>query len=168
MVSNLASAILSLHPEAVPFVDFRIEADVDGPVIAYWDAATLGPQPDDDTLAAAGLAAHRRVAAARIDNRTAALIAEGFAFDGHTFSLSYAAQMNWVALYTAKDMASYPVAVTRNDDVAYQLADQAALSTFCLTALAYVQALLSSGRDLKTAIYAASDSSAIDAITDPR
>lgn len=104
---------------------------------------------------------------ASIDARTQALISNGFAFDGHGFSLSPAAQMNWSGLKTFEAILTWPVKVTANGDVEYPLA-QANLIPFVGTALGTVAAHYTSGRVLKLLVNACTTEAQVEAVMDSR
>lgn len=102
-----------------------------------------------------------------IDTRTREIIAGGFAFDGHQFSLSTQAQTNWLGLISLQSLFSWPVTVTTNADTGYSLA-QASLSAFVGTACATIGAAIGAGRALKIAANAAADKTELDAVVDAR
>lgn len=64
-MNNLGLILSTLYPNAVPLVDYRVQdnSDGNGPYIAHWDEAKLGPQPDAATLQAAEAAALRKAEA---------------------------------------------------------------------------------------------------------
>lgn len=105
---------------------------------------------------------------AEIDTRTADLIAAGFVFDGHTFSLSASAQMNWTNLMISAALLPYPVAVSTADDGQYTLPTTGAVQAFYATGIGAVKAILDAGRVLKLAVGAATTKAAIDAVVDNR
>lgn len=49
---DLGSALAQLYPDADHLRDFRVEyrGDGEGPILAYWDEAKLGPQPTADKI----------------------------------------------------------------------------------------------------------------------
>lgn len=49
---NKVPAILFLYPTAVPLTDFRVDSAGGVETITFWNAAKLGAQPSDATLAA--------------------------------------------------------------------------------------------------------------------
>jgi len=120
--------------------------------------------PPDAVYALDEYKAMRRAA---IDARTQAIIAAGFPFDGHQFSLSASAQMNWSALETFQALISWPVAVTTMDDQEYSLAIENK-TVFCATGVAAVYAAYASGRALKLQVNAAADQAGVDAVVDTR
>lgn len=102
-----------------------------------------------------------------VDAKTVQLIGQGFNFDNETFSLSQAAQINWVGLKTLESLLSWPVSITTKSDDEYQLS-QANLDSFIGAGKAVVQTNLDSGRQLKVQINAATTEAELDAIQDNR
>lgn len=107
-----------------------------------------------------------------IDNRTQELIANGFLFDGHTFSLSLNAQSNFMGIKVATDgglltEANYPYEITTLDDETYllQWSDK---ETFFGLVLGSVSTHLASGRALKSQVKQAVTQEQLDAVTDNR
>lgn len=103
----------------------------------------------------------------QIDKRTDAIIAAGFLYDGNTFSLSTQAQMNWMGLYTLKDLQTWPIGVTTAANETYQLA-LLNLVAFIATGSQVIKNAVGSGRALKIAINAATTQEELDAIVDTR
>lgn len=54
IIQNLAAKLMAAYPAANPARDFRVRNDGDGrgAYIEFWDAAVLGLQPSEATLAA--------------------------------------------------------------------------------------------------------------------
>lgn len=102
-----------------------------------------------------------------IDNRTDAIIAAGFEFDGNRFSLSTEAQTNWLGLLILQGMMSWPVGITNSDDNTYSLA-LANLNAFIGTGMTVIATAVGTGRALKVACNAAADQAALDAVVDSR
>lgn len=102
-----------------------------------------------------------------IDIKTGELISGGFTFDNEQFSLSLAAQKNWLGLKVLESLVTWPVSVTTITDGEYSLS-QANLIPFMGTGQATLQANLNSGRALKIQINQAVDKEAVNAITDGR
>lgn len=170
MVTELVKRIAALYPAAKfgPFGPVSVLSYKGVESIGVWDAA-LGPRPTDAQLLGADmLPAVKAARCAAIDDRTQALIAGGFTFDGATFSLSTAAQLNWTALFSARDVVPYPVQATTADDGKHSFPDPATVARFGVTAIGTVRALLDSGIALKVAVNAASNQAAIDAVVDAR
>lgn len=103
---------------------------------------------------------------AQIDNKTSELIAQGFVFDSHTFSMSTNAQINWSNFPNLPDEL-FPLNVMDLNEDLYSLALADKLN-FYLAALNYKNAQLQSGSALKAQIKAAVDVPSVNAITDNR
>lgn len=102
-----------------------------------------------------------------IDDRTDAIIAAGFLFDGNRFSLSIQAQMNWSALFSMQSLISFPIGVTTLDNTTYSLSI-GNLIPFIGTGMTVVKTAIGSGRALKIAVNNAADQAALDAVVDTR
>lgn len=102
----------------------------------------------------------------QIDNKTSELIAQGFVFDGHTFSMSTNAQINWSNFPNLPDEL-FPLNVMDIDEDIYSLALADKLN-FYLGALNHKNTQLQSGSTLKAQIKAAVDIPAVNAIIDNR
>lgn len=108
---------------------------------------------------------------ANIDRRTDSIIAGGFTFDSHTFSLSTEAQANWLGLVVAKDMLDYSnggYAVTTKDDQEYKFANSTAVVQFFATGIGYIAATVAAGRALKIQVDACTTIEQVEAIVDGR
>ena len=101
-----------------------------------------------------------------IDVRTQELIAQGFTFDGHTFSMSTNAQINWSNFPNLPD-GLFPLTVMDKNDAVYVLALADKLN-FYLSALNFKNTQLQSGSVLKGEVKAAIDAPAVNAIIDNR
>jgi hypothetical protein len=170
MVKDIARRIAALYPTAKfgPTGSVAVYSRDGVESIGTWDNS-LGPRPTDAQLLAVDLLPDiKAVRCEAIDARTQALIASGFTFAGHVFSLSTEAQLNWTALYAARDSLTYPLSVTTDDDEEFSAPDAASLAGLCLTALASVKGRVDSGRGLKLAVLAAADAAALNAILDVR
>jgi hypothetical protein len=170
MVTDIARRIMILYPSAQigPLGPVSVYCRSGVESISRWDDS-LGPKPTDAQLLAADVLPG--VKAARcdlIDARTQAIVAGGFTFAGQVFSLSTGAQLNWTALYAARDAMTYPLGVTTANDGQFSAPDSATLASLCLTALATVKGALDSGRALKLAVLAATDAAAVAAVVDSR
>lgn len=102
-----------------------------------------------------------------IDKRTKELIAQGFVYDGATFSLSKEAQGNWTDLEAHKALITWPKAITTLDDDEYSLAE-ADLGDFRDAEINAKFGHVDSGRDLKIDIKAATTQAELDAVVDNR
>jgi len=101
-----------------------------------------------------------------IDQRTGELIALGFLFDGHTFSMSTSAQINWSNFPNLPDQL-FPLPVMDITETLYML-DLANKTNFYLSALNYKNTQLQSGSILKGQIKACTDDACVNAIIDNR
>jgi hypothetical protein len=104
---------------------------------------------------------------AEIDQRTTALIEAGFTYDGEQFSLSAAAQLNWISLKIMGVLYTWPVDIGTLTNGEYSLT-QVNIDAFEQASRDAIQGHLSSGRNLKIQITDAVDKVAVDAITDER
>lgn len=152
-----------------------------GPELVVWREAVMGrPRPTtaelaawNDELAPVFLDSAKTARIAAVDLRTQELIAEGFAFAGKRFSMSEAAQRNWIALSSglANGMLPFPMAVSTVDEHSHVLAAANDLKAFLGAYMVY-QAdpaqPLGSGRALKERITAATTIEELDAIADDR
>ena len=102
-----------------------------------------------------------------IDTRTREIIDGGFTFDGHQFSLSQNAQMNWLGMAVLQGALSWPVGITDQTDHTYSLA-LADLPTFVGIGMTVIKSSVDSGRTLKEAALSAANKSALDAVVDAR
>lgn len=102
-----------------------------------------------------------------IDTRTRAIIAGGFPFDGHQFSLSAQAQTNWLGLISLQSLFVWPMGITTNEDTTYLLA-QGSVTAFVATGCGVIAAAIGSGRAMKIAANAASTHEDLDAVVDSR
>jgi len=152
-----------------------------------WNAETGAVVPEDEPESAgwiplfegegtalerwqASLSYWRRRKIDAIDDRTRTLITAGFAFGGHTFSLSAQAQMTWLGMFTGRNGGfAYPVAVnTRDDSETIALEDASAVEAFYGAATAAVRLALDSGTALKQVVRMAETETEILEIEDDR
>lgn len=105
-----------------------------------------------------------------IDSITQLIISGGFPFNSEQFSLSAAAQLNWVGLATAdmQSMVTFPLSVTTINDGEYAIQSKTELAMFYGTGLGYIQAAIDSGRNLKVLVTNATTVSEIEAVIDSR
>jgi len=103
---------------------------------------------------------------AEIDMNTQYLITQGFAFDGHTFSMSLTAQINWSNFPNIPD-SLFPLTVIdiAEDPYVCTLANK---MPFYYTALNEKNSLLQSGGVLKATIHACVDVACVNAVIDSR
>ena len=111
---------------------------------------------------------HKAVCSSSIDAKTADLIAEGFVFDGVTFSLSGAAQLNHAADYMSRATLGPVVYNNIDDTVAYVIPDVPTLEAFYAAAVATIRGHRGTGTVLKDQVRAATTIEEIDAIEDTR
>jgi len=103
---------------------------------------------------------------AQIDKKTSELIAQGFPFDGRTFSMSTNAQINWSNFPNLPD-GLFPLSINDISENTYSLALADRLN-FYLSALNYKNIQLQSGSALKAQITSAVDIAAVNAVIDNR
>lgn len=111
---------------------------------------------------------------ARIDDRTDALIAQGYEYppsSGNRFELSLEAQARLLALLSLREnpAMSYPIVFNTLDDLGtVQIADAAAVEGMVLIAVGTYRALIDSGTALKGLVRACTSVAEIEAVVDPR
>ena len=106
-----------------------------------------------------------------IDMRSCELIDQGFVHNGKLFSLSAAAQRNWMALMDTHNagLLTFPLAVSvKADDEEYVIQDAAEFLAFWGAAMGTGKAHIDAGRALKLAVAAASDIDALNTVVDER
>lgn len=103
-----------------------------------------------------------------VDRKTNQIISKGFEWDDEVFSLSSAAQLNWGQLYNLRAVKSYPYGVSLKDNSEYAFADEESVAAFYEDLSAAIEDIVESGREIKLAILAAADASALAAIEDNR
>ena len=103
---------------------------------------------------------------AEIDMNTQYLITQGFAFDGHTFSMSLTAQINWSAFPNLPD-ALFPLTIIDITESPY-VCSLANKMNFYYSALNGKNGYLQSGGVLKATIKACVDEACVTAIIDNR
>lgn len=105
-----------------------------------------------------------------IDTQTAALIALGFIFDSHTFSLSLSAQSNWTNIKANKAdfaaLGAFPLQTTSKEGIYYLT--EANVNNFWLTAMVRIRTLYEGGNALKESIKNAVDKVEVNSIVDTR
>jgi len=148
------------------------DADKNKPCVKQWYDADL-QMPSVVSYAGPTLATVKAAKISAIDARTTALIKSGFAFDGNNFSMSEAAQRNWIGLAAANanGMLSFPTGVSTVDEDTYAITDPVAFSGFLVAYLTYQvhpSAPLASGRALKALVNACESAAEVDAIGDTR
>ncbi len=134
-----------------------------GPYPDGWSATPPPPTLDE--------AKQAKIAA--IDRRTAEFIKRGFAFADKQFSMSEAAQRNWIALSSgmANGLLPFPMAVSTIDESSHVLTSPDELKAFLGAYLLYqadpIQPL-GAGRALKERVTAAKTVEEVEAIVDAR
>lgn len=101
-----------------------------------------------------------------IDMRTQELIAQGFAFDGHTFSMSLTAQITWSNFPNLPD-GLFPLTIIDILEAPY-VCSLANKMNFYFSALNAKNGPLQSGGVLKATIKACADEACVNAIIDNR
>lgn len=159
-VSGAAKEGDAIHGgEVYPRPDFAVEFDPDLPGWVIDEAAALENAKQAKITA--------------IDTKTAELIKKGFAFNGERFSMSEAAQRNWIALSggLANNMLPFPLAVSTVDEKSVILNSADELKMFLGAYMLYQSdpsQPLASGRVLKEAVTAATTIEEVNAVVDDR
>lgn len=152
-------------------------SSVDGVDKKYWklvdDQVSEMSQAEKDEVDSAHLEECRQLRMNQVDERSAEIIGAGFIFDGHMFSLSQNAQLNWNSLKTLINSGDIgpedPITVStmnpENDTYTIQPSGR-----FMFFGLAFttVKAILDSGRAIRTAMKQAETLEDLLAIEDPR
>lgn len=102
-----------------------------------------------------------------IDLKTTSLINQGFVFDSQTFSLSAAAQGNWLGMKVLENSLTWPVNCATIDGFEYSL-QQVDLDTFIGVGQVTLQTHLASGRALKVQVNNATTKAGVQAVVDNR
>ena len=121
------------------------------------------------------LAANKAMRIYQIDAKTRELIAGGFSYGGKQFSMSDAAQKNWLMMAVGVSLGmitaqNIPQASSM-DEVPYTFTDMNDLSAFLAAYASYntdAGAPLVTGRALKAAVVAAMNKTELDAVVDNR
>lgn len=101
---------------------------------------------------------HKTLRNSDVDDRTKELLAEGFRFDGHTFSMSLEAQTNWQWIAIYRPSLTFPLEISAADGTVYPLTGPnvagflAAYSTHLLGTLAAGHALRKQVNQAKTKV----------------
>lgn len=101
-----------------------------------------------------------------IDFRTKQLISDGFNFDGHIFSLSVEAQINWSNILNVSDQLFPLNVIDKNDDL--YILELNNKTNFYLSALNGKNTHLQSGGYLKTLVKNAQTEEEVNLIIDNR
>jgi len=103
-----------------------------------------------------------------VDRKTARVVDRGFAYGGHTFSASLAAQVKWAGAYVAREALTYPLQLPDIDNALVELPDAAAVAGAYGALVQHVQAVLASGAVLKQRLKDAASEGELNAIVDDR
>jgi hypothetical protein len=133
----------------------------------YQDYITTNQSSYDTWFDTILLEEKKKIRIVEIDKRTQDIIAEGFEFDSHQFSLSLNAQINWSGLLTLQSMLTWPMAVTTFDDNEYVL-ELSNLPSFIATGKAVILNAINTGRAIKVQVNAATTLEELNAIVDTR
>lgn len=146
----------------------------DGVPSKYWkivdDRLTEMTQGEKDDVDGVLVDPEKVAVYSRIDARTVELIGEGFTYDGETFSLSAAAQSNWLRIMTWKlaGTLTFPLTVSTKDNNTYIIADAAAFDAFYSAVNAAVTGHVGSGQAQKAIVMAMTTLAEVQAYVDPR
>lgn len=140
------------------------------------EAIGITEEPDPvEPIPVVPLEEQKRRRIAQIDAKTRELIAKGFTYNGSTFSMSDAAQKNWLLLAVGVALGmvragAIPVAST-TEETPYVFADMQDVQGFLAAYASYQSAPtapLATGRTLKAAVVEAADEEALAAVVDDR
>jgi hypothetical protein len=118
-----------------------------------------------------GLPCQKKARALEVDGHTQALIGAGLTYQGKLFSMSTAAQHNWLAVKAAGAAAglSYPYKVPVMSNSGYYTAtDEAAMIAVADAMRDRIADVVEGGAVLKADIWDAADQAALDAVVDTR
>lgn len=128
-------------------------------------AMSAGEIDVDATL----LARAKRLKRRAIDQRTIALIGQGFVSATKTMSLSAAAQRMLMKYDQIRSTLTYPVVFNTQDDLdTLSIADAPAMRSLLVAAVAAIRGHRDGGTTLKASVRAATTITAVDAIVDTR
>ena len=104
-----------------------------------------------------------------IDTKTREIIAQGFGYNGKTFSLSDNAQRTFLGMYVTRATATYPISIPTLDDTGVEsLADSLAVEAFYSAMESTLRSALESGVALKQQVMAAATEADVKAVQDNR
>ena len=164
--------------EDVNFVDYitkdydeiiRIDDNPNPPSVGWMYTSGSFQQPSSDRI----LVEAKKKKIELIDKRTSELITFGFSYKGKNFSMSDAAQRNWIGLAYAKGMVLilFPFIVSCVDEGTYTITDTMDFTYFIIAFMQYQTDLnlpLGKGRILKALVNAAASVDEVNGIVDPR
>lgn len=150
----------NFRPPEIPYEEALIVCE-ENPGLNLSDLLKGRILPDVDFL--------RKMNCDKIDQRTQEIIAQGFQFDGKTFSLSANAQLTFLGLYTIflGGILSDGTPISTKDNRSYVL-HTAAMPGFFQAFNIGVTVPLSSGRDLKDQIMTETNQEKLLKFVDPR
>jgi hypothetical protein len=171
-VLDVATLVASNPDEFMADPDLDIIKDVDP---AYWkiddDKLVEMDQAEKDVVDTERLPSLKVAKDEAIDKRTGELIAKGFDYDDHHFSMSSNAQatLSAVAMEARMNDLTYPAKVsTADESVEYEIGDQPALRALYRAFNTRLRNRLQSGRTIKKEVRDATTKAELDAIVDPR
>ena len=126
------------------------------------------PPPTQAELDAAWLGCYKIIKQGQIDIKSQQLVAQGFNYNNHIFSLSSSAQINWMVLLINRAAWQYPKKISKKDNTEYSVADVLEVGSFFATGVTRVNTILDLGRQLKLDITNAATIEEVDAIIDNR
>ncbi len=103
----------------------------------------------------------------KIDAKTEEIIARGFEFDGHTFSLSIPAQMNWSEMHSNKDLLIFPMSISTINSNQYSLVYDK-IESFWAAGATVTQTRVQEGAAIKKLIHDSVSKSEVKDIEDNR
>lgn len=142
-----------------------------------YDGVSVREMTDAEKLAwdnGTGLPLYKAAKIRSIDNKTEALIAQGFLWGNEVFSLSTNAQLKWTGLRLALQTGDlgpqdFPMTVAnKSDSLQYLIADKFEAENMYKTAVGTVKAHIGSGEALKQQIRDATTKAALDLVIDNR
>jgi len=159
---------LAYHPTDASKTHHSINKARDGGTLTGQTEPTpyVAPEP-------MALTEYKQLKIDAIDAKTRSLIMAGFTYDGNQFSMSDAAQRNWIGLgvMQALGMIAFPMTISTADEGTYSLISQNAMRDFIAAFATYQTSPsgpLGSGRILKALVDACTTNDEVDAVTDDR
>lgn len=157
--------------------DSIVGTQIDGDTVTIYFANELSN--DDKLLLDNLVASHsildiaKREKIAKIDARTSELIKTGFYYDGNHFSMSEAAQRNWIGLAAAKanGLLQFPLPVSTVNETVYTIQNSDSCTAFISAFLMYQvdpTKPLAQGRVLKAQVNNCTTIEQLNAIVDTR
>jgi hypothetical protein len=159
---------------SLPMPSILFDNDLQRVTLTFVDALTNDQNDSFSSLIAAhspALERAKRVKKKQIDDKTDELIASGVPFNGEIFSMSLAAQANWMGIVQAYDMGllTFPYEVSTNSgDQRYTFQTFAEFQQFYGTGMYVLGNHVAGGRALKEQVVLASTLAEVSAIQDNR